>query len=57
MRFRSISCKSSVTDYNKIKGYDAILFKSAGAYFNPALDITDEVVKGLNDRYNKVQKK
>ena len=44
-------------DYNAKKGYDAILFKNAGVYFNPALDITDEVIKGLNARYNKVSEK
>lgn len=46
-----------IKDYNKEKGYDAILFKSSGVYFNPALDITDEVIKGLNDRYNNVEGK
>ncbi len=48
------SIESFIKDYNKTKGYDAILLKAAGVYFNPALDITDEVVKGLNARYNKV---
>lgn len=38
------------------KGYDAILFKAATLYINPALDITNEVVEGLNARYNKVKK-
>lgn len=42
--------------YNRDKKYDAILFKAVGAYFNPALDITDEVIKGLNERY-KAEKK
>lgn len=37
--------------YNKEKKYDAILIRDAGLYFNPALDITDEIVKGLNARY------
>lgn len=37
--------------YNRDKEYDAILFKAVGAYFNPALDITNEVIKGLNERY------
>lgn len=37
-----------VIKYNKEKKYDAILLKSAGVYFNPALDITDEIIKGLN---------
>lgn len=47
------SVEAFIKEYNKSKGYDAILFKAAGVYFNPALDITDEVVKGLNARYNK----
>lgn len=51
------SLQAFIKDYNKAKGYDAILFKSAGVYFNPALDITSEVVEGLNARYNKVQPK
>lgn len=51
------SVQNYIKEYNKTKGYDAILFKAAGVYFNPALDITDEIVAGLNARYNKVQKK
>ncbi len=51
------SIQSFIKEYNKAKGYDAILFKAAGVYFNPALDITDEVIKGLNERYTKVAKK
>ena len=51
------SINSYVIDYNKEKKYDAILFKSAGVYFNPSLDITDEIVEGLNERYNKVESK
>lgn len=51
------SLRAFLEDYNKTKGFDAILFKSAGAYFSKDLDITDEVIKGLNERYNKVQKK
>lgn len=51
------SLQAFIKDYNKTHGYDAILFKSAGVYFNPALDITKEVIEGLNSRYNKVQKK
>lgn len=50
------SVNAFISDYNKTKGYDAILFRQAGVYFNPALDITDEVVEGLNARYNKVEK-
>lgn len=51
------SIQAFIKIYNKEKGYDAILFKAAGVYFNPALDITNEVIKGLNERYNKVAKK
>ena len=51
------SIEAFIKDYNKTKGYDAILFKAAGVYFNPALDITNEVVKGLNERYTTVSKK
>jgi len=48
------SLESFIKEYNAKKGYDAILFKAAGVYFNPALDITQEVIDGLNARYNKV---
>lgn len=51
------SLDAFLVDFNKKMGYDAILFKAAGAYFNPALDITKEVTDGLNARYNKVDKK
>ncbi len=50
------SINSYIEHYNKKHGYDAIFVKSAALHFNPALDITDEVVKGLNERYNKVKK-
>lgn len=39
--------------YNATRHYDAILVKSVGDYFNPALDITAEIVEGLNARYTK----
>lgn len=48
------SIESFIKAYNKTHGYDAILYKNAGVYFNPALDITSDVIKGLNARYNKV---
>ncbi len=48
------SIEAFIKEYNKTRGYDAILYKAVGVYFNPALDITDEVIKGLNARYNKV---
>lgn len=50
------SINAFIETYNKTRGYDAILFKAATLYINPALDITDEVVEGLNARYNKVKK-
>ncbi|MGM9864685.1 MAG: OmpH family outer membrane protein [Muribaculaceae bacterium] len=49
---------SFIVEYNKDKKYDAILYYSSnfglgsGFYFNPALDITKEVIDGLNARYN-----
>ena len=43
--------------YAKEKGYDFILCKSSGIdnvlYANEAYDVTDEVVKALNQRYSK----
>lgn len=51
------SIENYIKEYNKTKGYDLILFKAAGVYFNPKLDITNEIIKGLNERYNKVEKK
>lgn len=51
------SIESFIKSYNTKMGYDAILYKAAGVYFNPALDITDEVVEGLNARYDAGQKK
>ena len=49
------SIENYIKIYNASKGYDAILFKAAGVYFNPALDITKEIIEGLNARYNKVE--
>lgn len=50
------SIEAFIKDYNAKRGYDAIFFKAATLYINPALDITNEVVEGLNARYNKVKK-
>ena len=49
------SIEAFIRDYNMQKGYDAIFFKAATLYVNPALDITQEVIEGLNSRYNKVK--
>lgn len=46
------SVQNFIVRYNKEYKYDAILFKSAGLYFNPALDITNDVLKGLNAAYS-----
>lgn len=50
------SIEAFIKDYNVKRGYDAIFFKTATLLINPKLDITDEVVEGLNARYNKVKK-
>lgn len=49
------SIEAFIQEYNLSKGYDAIFFKAATIYVNPALDITKEVIDGLNARYNKVK--
>ena len=51
------SIDNFLIDYNRDKHYDAILIYSPGQYFNPALDITNEVVEGLNARYKKTADK
>lgn len=52
--------KDSITNYIKVYnekyGYDAIFMKDATLFINSDLDITDEIIKGLNERYNKVKK-
>lgn len=45
-----------IKEYNAQRGYDAIFFKAATLYIDPALDITNEVIEGLNARYNKMKK-
>ncbi|MBD5297766.1 MAG: OmpH family outer membrane protein [Paramuribaculum sp.] len=50
------SIRGFVKEYSINNGYDAVLMGSAAVFFNPAFDVTDEVVKGLNARYNKVEK-
>lgn len=45
------SIHNFLVDYNADHHYDAILLRAAGIYFNPALDITKEVIEGLNKRY------
>lgn len=50
------SIKNFIKSYNDAHHYEAIFLKAATLYIDPALDITDEVVEGLNARYNKVKK-
>ncbi len=47
------SIENFIIRYNKTHKYDAILFRDAGLYFNPQLNITDDIVKGLNAEYKK----
>ena len=50
------SIEAFIKEYNAKRGYDAIFTKAATVYINPDLDITEEVVEGLNAKYNKVKK-
>lgn len=50
------SIKNFIKTYNDAHHYEAIFLKAATLYIDPRLDITDEVVEGLNARYNKVKK-
>lgn len=45
------SLDNFLRDYNATRHYDAILLRESGVYFNPALEITQEVIAGLNARY------
>lgn len=49
------SVNNFLVQYNSTRHYDAIIVKSVGDYFNPALDITDEIISGLNARYKKAE--
>lgn len=51
------SIEKFIKGYNAKRGYDAILYKNAGVFFNPDLDITDEVIEGLNASYTKTSDK
>lgn len=50
------SIQNFIQEYNRQKGYSVILFKEATLFIDPSLDITDEVIEGLNARYNKIKK-
>jgi len=48
------SIDNFLKDYAKKKGFDMVLRKSATLYIDAKYDVTDEVIEGLNKRYNKV---
>lgn len=50
------SLNNFLREYAAARGYDAVFVKASAPYYNPALDVTDEVIEGLNARYNKVKK-
>jgi len=61
MQQNTIQLNDSISNYLKVyckeKGYDMVLRKSATFYIDPKFEVTGEVVAGLNQRYNKVEKK
>ena len=48
------SIDNFLKDYAKKKGFDMVLRKSATLYIDEKYDVTNEVIEGLNKRYNKV---
>ena len=50
----SDSLQNYLTEFNAVCGYDAIFFKSNG-FFKPELDITHQVLDGMNERYKASQ--
>ena len=48
------SIDNFMKDYAKKKGFDMVLRKSATLFIDEKYDVTDEVIEGLNKRYNKV---
>ena len=51
------SIENYIKQYIKEKGYDMVLRKAATFYIDSKYDVTEEVIKGLNARYNKVESK
>ena len=47
------SVNSFLAEYNKAHHFDAILHFPPGELFNPQLDITNDIIEGLNARYKK----
>ena len=51
------SVNKYIAEYAKKNGYSIILRKEATWYIGNVDDVTNEVIKGLNERYNKVDSK
>jgi outer membrane protein len=53
------SIQNFLASYNKTHKYDYILSKSGDNILlaNPKMNITEDVIKGLNKRYKKTEKK
>lgn len=49
------SVQTFLREYGPSKGYDAIFISVDAPYYHPSLDVTNEVIEGLNARYNKVK--
>ncbi|MDE6301775.1 MAG: OmpH family outer membrane protein [Muribaculaceae bacterium] len=45
------SIKNFMADYIKVYGYDAILIDGQAGFFKPELDVTQDIIEGLNARY------
>lgn len=45
------SINNYIKEYNATRGYDAILLREAGLFFKLELNITAEIIEGLNARY------
>jgi outer membrane protein len=50
------SIMNAVNAYNATKGYDAILLRESGVYFNPELNVTADIIEVLNSRYTAAAK-
>lgn len=48
------SVKSFIRDFSVANGYTAVFSAEGSFYYHPDLDVTEEVITGLNARYNKV---
>ena len=60
LRLIQVSITDFLTEYNKTKGYHVILSSTFGGpllYGHPSLDITQDVLKGLNEKYASVKNK